>query len=43
VTETTSSGVAAVRRYVAAHRGLLSPLSVREALKNLDGWRDAQR
>jgi 3-methyladenine DNA glycosylase AlkD len=27
----------AVRRYVAAHRGLLSPLSVREALKNLDG------
>jgi 3-methyladenine DNA glycosylase AlkD len=27
---------AAVRRYVAAHRGLLSPLSVREALKNLD-------
>lgn len=28
---------AAVRRYVAAHRGLLSPLSVREALKHLDG------
>lgn len=27
----------AVRRYVAAHRGRMSPLSVREALKNIGG------
>ena len=27
-----------VKRYVRAHRGRLSPLSVREALKNADSW-----
>jgi len=33
--EYAKSNPAAVRRYVAAHRGRMAPLSVREALKNL--------